>query len=69
MRYDPENVNAQCAGCNLYRNGNLILYRRGLIKKIGEDNVKALEDRAIETKKDWTEWDRTQLEILIDKYK
>jgi hypothetical protein len=69
MRYEEMNVHAQCAGCNLYRNGNLILYRRNLIKKIGESAVQNLEERAIKEKPHWKEWEREKLETLLEIYK
>jgi len=38
-----ENVNAQCNYCNRFLHGNLLNYRRGLINKIGQDEVDKLE--------------------------
>ena len=44
MRFNEDNVHIQCATCNNYLSGNLIEYRKGLIKKIGVDKVEALEN-------------------------
>lgn len=38
-----DNVNAQCPHCNRFLHGNLLNYRRGLICKIGEEEVDKLE--------------------------
>lgn len=43
-RYDENNVHAQCHwDCNIQQSGNLVEYRQGLIKKIGEEEVERLE--------------------------
>src|SRR3990167_11527803 len=54
LRYHPWNANLQCAGCNLFKRGNLIEYRIGLVKKIGEEGVEWLEDNRHALYK-WTE--------------
>ncbi len=43
LRYDENNVHAQCAPCNNHLSGNAIDYRINLIKKIGLDQVELLE--------------------------
>lgn len=44
LKYNEMNVNAQCSEyCNRRMSGNLILYRIGLVRKIGEENVIKLE--------------------------
>jgi hypothetical protein len=43
LRFDENNVNAQCAPCNNHLSGNIVLYRKGLIAKIGLEAVEALE--------------------------
>ncbi len=43
LRFNEDNVHAQCKYCNNYLAGNPASYRVGLIKKIGLDRVKALE--------------------------
>ena len=65
VRYDEINVNLQCAGCNCYQHGNPQQYRIGLVKKYGEDAVKALENRAERKPYKWT---REQLAEIIKKY-
>lgn len=43
LRFEPFNTNKQCQPCNLHLSGNVILYRKALIKKIGLENVEWLE--------------------------
>lgn len=44
--FEPMNCNKQCSYCNDQLEGNLIEYRKGLIKKYGEAAVESLEARA-----------------------
>lgn len=44
--FEPINCNKQCSYCNDQLAGNLIEYRKGLIKKYGEAAVESLEARA-----------------------
>ncbi|CAB4121652.1 Bacteriophage lambda NinG [uncultured Caudovirales phage] len=44
LRYNELNVNKQCAACNVSLRGNILNYRKGLIKKIGSKEVDALEN-------------------------
>ncbi len=43
LRFEPLNVHLQCEYCNTYQHGNLIPYRKNLIKKIGIESVDWLE--------------------------
>ena len=43
LRFNELQVNAQCSACNNYLSGNLIEYRKNLIKKIGLDAVERIE--------------------------
>lgn len=65
LRYEPLNVHLQCAGCNVWKHGNLLNYRFGLINKIGEDLVDWLDENHGEVKK----WNRQELESMISEYK
>lgn len=44
--FNEDNVHKQCSYCNLQLAGNLIEYRKGLIKRIGIKRVEELEDMA-----------------------
>jgi hypothetical protein len=67
LRYNEINVNGQCVSCNLFKSGNLIKYRQGLVKKHGSSKVEELELKA-DLHKKW-KWDRMELENIIEKYK
>ena len=43
LRFDESNVHKQCQPCNTHLHGNLVLYRIGLIKRIGLGKVEWLE--------------------------
>lgn len=43
LRFEELNVHAQCAPCNDHLSGNIVLYRQGLIAKIGVPIVEWLE--------------------------
>ena len=65
LRYNEDNTHLGCIRCNLFLHGNLINYRKGLVKKIGEDKVIALEN----TPRRPYKWDRYSLIAIIEKYK
>jgi len=67
LRFTEVNVNGQCIKCNTYLHGNLINYRKGLVRKYGAEVVERLEsntERRVAHK-----WDRLELEAIIQKYK
>lgn len=43
LRFDELNVHKQCQPCNTHLHGNLVLYRIGLIERIGPGKVEWLE--------------------------
>ena len=43
LRFDEANVHKQCQPCNTHLSGNLVLYRKALIVKIGLEEVERLE--------------------------
>lgn len=49
--FDEKNINLQCKGCNWMLWWNLIEYRKNLIKKIGEPEVRRLEYLKHKTKR------------------
>ena len=64
LRFNEANTNGQCTRCNCFLHGNLIHYRQGLIKKIGEQRVLMLENHTRIKK-----WSRYELELIIQTYK
>lgn len=43
LRFNLLNISAQCTKCNRFMGGNIVSYRRELIKKIGVDRLERLE--------------------------
>jgi len=65
VTFDEDNVHAQCVACNQFKSGNLINYREGLIKRIGEAKLNDLSQRANQTRK----YSKEELQELIKTYK
>lgn len=64
LRYELDNINSQCVACNLFKHGNLLEYKIGLIKKIGPDRVAYLDDHRHDLKK-WTRQELLDIETHI----
>lgn len=64
LRFNEVNTNGQCLRCNNFLHGNLIKYRQGLVKKVGEQKVLLLENNKNTIKK----WSRTELLAIIQLY-
>lgn len=60
LRYNLKNLSKQCVGCNLFKHGNLVEYRIGLVKKIGLKEVGELENKRHEVHS----WTREELEDI-----
>ena len=60
-RFDEMNCNAQCVACNIFNQGNIQMYRKNLIKKIGEKNVDYLEYKAKGTTKHYSVFELQEL--------
>jgi len=65
VRFNELNVHLQCEHCNTYLSGNLIEYRKGLINKIGEEQLTLLELEAKKTRK----FTKDELKEIINIYK
>lgn len=48
--FDEIGVRVQCYSCNMYRGGEQLLFRRKLVKEIGEEKVEFLENKRFQTK-------------------
>lgn len=48
-RFDENNCRPQCVACNIFKSGNIQMYRRGLIEQIGSEMVDAVEVKAVST--------------------
>ena len=65
LRYCESNVFGHSRYCNRMLNGNLLDYRKALVKKLGEDKVEWLENTKHSTK----QYSIFELQTLIDYYK
>ena len=43
LRFNADNVHGQCAQCNTYLHGNLLMYRIELLRRIGHSRLESLE--------------------------
>ena len=64
-RFDEDNCNGECRGCNRASSDHLIFYQENLIKKIGVARFSSLREKARSTKK----WEADELQRLIEYYK
>jgi len=65
LRYEPLNVNGQCATCNTYNQGEQYAYSKALDMKYGVGTADSLHKRRFETHK----FTVGELEELIEEYK
>lgn len=63
--FDERNVHAQCASCNMYRNGEIHLYAQKLIKLHGVEWL----DKLIQDSKNVKKFTREELRGLCEQYK
>lgn len=63
LRFDEENCNGQCPGCNLFKQGNQFAYGLALDLKYGDGTAKKLHDQRFDTHKFTTD---ELLEIIAD---
>lgn len=61
LRYDEENVNAQCVGCNMFKQGNQYAYGLALDEKYGDGTAQKLHAQRMNSKK----WTIPELEEII----
>lgn len=69
LRFDEDNVHAECRNCNSYDDSHLIPYAENLREKIGNQDYEALQERAAHYKRNRHSFGRVELRELIDKYK
>lgn len=69
LRFNEDNVHGQSKGCNYFKSGNLLEYRKHLINKIGIERVQLLELKAAEYVRNGYKWDRYFIIEIIEKYK
>jgi len=65
VTFNEDNVHGQCVACNQWKHGNLINYREGLLKRIGEAKYEQLSQLANQTRR----YSAEELKELIKTYK
>lgn len=66
-RWDERNVNGQCVGCNTFRHGNLLEYRKGMLAKYGPEVLEELEVKKNQVFKLNREWLTEMIELYKNK--
>lgn len=62
LKFNEININGQCRGCNLHKEGNESGYRVGFIRRHGAESLKELDDLADTERQNTHHWDRETLE-------
>lgn len=60
-RWSEDNCRPQCVACNMFNQGNIQMYRRGLIKEIGEQRVDLVEAMARQSTSKKSEFEYAEL--------
>lgn len=63
LRFDEANVHKQCQPCNTHLSGNIVLYRKSLIAKIGQAEMDRLESA-----NDPAKWSVDEIKVLRQTY-
>lgn len=69
LKFDETNINGQCQGCNLYKEGNESGYRVGFIKRYSKGVLDFLDSKALLEKNKGFKWDRIKLKEIRNYYK
>lgn len=69
LRFNEDNVHLQGKSDNYFKSGNLLEYRKNLIKKIGIERVEKLDQIAEESKSIRFKWNRFEVIEIIETYK
>lgn len=62
LRFDPDNIHGECAGCNCFNESHLILYSKNIVGRIGQERLDALDERAADYKRNGYRWTRIEIE-------
>ncbi len=60
-RFSEDNCRPQGVECNIFNQGAIQMYRRALVKEIGEQRVDLVEVRARQERKNWSVFELKQL--------
>lgn len=66
LRFNEDNVHGSCLRCNYFMNGNLLEYRKTLLKRIGEERLDFLEGLA---NRKTHKWSILELQTIENEYK
>lgn len=66
LRFHRDNVHGSCLRCNYFMSGNLLEYRKGLLKRIGSERLEILEGLAGRQVHKWT---ILELKLIEQEYK
>ena len=69
LRFNENNVNGECAGCNCFDDAHLIFYGENLLERIGRLEFDLLNAAAREYKQYGYKWTRSELIEKIEYYK
>jgi hypothetical protein len=69
LRFDEDNVQGECIGCNCFDDSHLIGYGKQLVIRIGIIRYNDLCIRAAKYKRDGYKWTRSELIEKIEIYK
>jgi len=69
LAFNEDNAHLQGKSDNYFKSGNLLEYRKNLIKKIGIERVERLDFIADQSKRNFYKVDRFFLIDIIEKYK
>ena len=69
LKFNEDNINGQCQGCNLYKEGNESQYRVNLPERIGTERYNELNRLAALEKKTDFKWSRTDLNKIRNYFK
>lgn len=69
LRFDEDNVNGECIGCNAFDASHLINYGLNLERKIGSTRLAMLHERARAYKENGKKWRKKELQEKLLYYK
>jgi gamma-glutamylcyclotransferase (GGCT)/AIG2-like uncharacterized protein YtfP len=69
LEFNELNTHAQCKRCNMFLSGNLNEYRKGLLYRIGAEELEKLDILAGYYKRHGYKHERLFLIEIVDKYK
>ena len=69
LKFDEDNVHAECQRCNRFDDAHLIGYAENLKRKIGDQDYAALQERARAYKANGYKFGRVELREMIECYK